>query len=383
MKSRSPLVPRFVARVHAARLVGAATALVAMFIAADQAGAQSAVSGPRSTTSTATAVTATSVVVTGEELPSSYGAPPAFSRTRFAPSTTAYVLPPWSVLAASIYQGDAFREGRPDHLFTQEIEVGLPYRFGIALETSLEAFHGVVQGKAISLEARYALADWNKIPLNPTIFAEYKWGVGRVLHEEALGSHGEGEDEDMPEPDRLKHRLISRMSHHHGGHHNIIGQEGDEDEDEGGDEGEFDANSRPDLPDAIEGRLLLAQDFGEKVEWALNGFFEQELSGDRGREWGAAQSITVPLTRNEWLKAGVEMQYTNFSDKDLRDDPEHRFVVGPTIAWKPARWCRLDVSELFGCTNESPAAQTFVVFSMLFGGPEKGEAEAPVSTRNR
>jgi hypothetical protein len=283
------------------------------------------------------------------------------------------VLPPWSVLAASIYEGKAFREGRPDHTFTQEVEVGLPYRFGLAVETSLESFHGLVQGKTISLEARYALADWNKIPLNPTIFAEYKWGVGRILHEEALGAAPE---EDAPEPDRAMHRLSTEFGRRRG--HHLVGEE-----DAGGDGGEFDAGARPKLPDAIEGRLLLAQDFGEKVEWAMNGFFEQEIGGDRGREWGVAQSISIPVTRNEWLKAGVEMQYTNFSDKDLRDDPEHRFVVGPTIAWKPARWCRLDVSELFGTTNESPAAQTFVVFSMLLGGSSSGEAEAPVSTRNR
>jgi hypothetical protein len=31
---------------------------------------------------------------------------------------------------------------------------------------------GRSQGKTINLEGRYALADWNKIPLHPTIFAE-------------------------------------------------------------------------------------------------------------------------------------------------------------------------------------------------------------------
>jgi hypothetical protein len=312
------------------------------------------------------------IVVVGDELPSAYGAPPAFSRTRFSPNTTAYVLPPWSVLSATIYEGDAFREGRPDHTFTQEVEVGLPYRFGIALETSLEAFHGAVQGKTISLEARYAFADWNKIPLNPTIFAEYKWGVGRILREEALAAPAEG---DAPPPDRLMQRLTTGLGRN--GHHQIAA------ENDATDAGAFDANSRPNLPDAIEGRILLAQDFGEKVEWALNGFFEQEIGGDRGREWGFAQSVEVPITRNEWLKAGVEMQYTNFSDKDTRDNPEHRFVIGPTIGWKPARWCRVDVSELLGLTDESPRAQTFVVFSMLLGGPTNGEAEAPISTRNR
>jgi hypothetical protein len=278
-------------------------------------------------------------------------------------------LPPGSFLAATIYEGDALRHEKPDHRVTQEIEVGFPYRINLAMEAELQAFAGETQATSISLEARWALADWNKIPLNPTIFAEYKFGVGDLLHDERVPEAGGGE---MPEPDALNLKLarLSRPPKQH------IGRKAEED----GKAGEFEA--RP-IPDAIEGRLLLAQDFGERVEWALNGFIEQEIEGDRGREWGFAQSVVFPLLPNEWLKAGVEMQYRNFTDKDTRDDPQHSFVIGPTIAWKPNRWSRVDVSPLFGVTDDSPHAQVFVVFSMLFGGTERGEAEAPASMRNR
>ena len=313
--------------------------------------------------------------MTGAELPSAYGAPPAFSRTRFAPTTTAYVLPPGGVLAATIYEGD-FSDTRPDHNITQEIEVGLPYRFGAALEFQTEIFHDEVQLRAVSIEGRYALADWNKIPLNPTLFAEYKFGTGRVLKEEGAG---EDEDEGADGPGEEIRRLSSSMRHgSHVNHHSRRAAEDADDDDEEEEEG-----GRPDQPDAIEGRLLLAQDFGEKIEWAVNGFYEQELSGDRGREWGFAQSIATPLTKNEYFKVGVEMLYTNFTDKDSRSDPSHRFVIGPTAAWKPNRWSRIDVSPLFGVTEDSPTAQVFVVFSVLFGGHGSSEAEAPASTRNR
>ena len=80
------------------------------------------------------------VIVTGEELPSAYGAPPAFSRTRFAPTTTAYVLPPGSGLVATIFEGTANRHDKPGYMLTQEVEMGLPYRFGFAVETSFEHF---------------------------------------------------------------------------------------------------------------------------------------------------------------------------------------------------------------------------------------------------
>ena len=281
------------------------------------------------------------VVVTGEEVPRAYGAPPAFSRSRFSNLTNAYVLPPWAVYTGLIYQGDALHFNRPDHMFTQEVEVGLPCRFGVAVENSIETFRGNSQERSFSIEARYALADWNKIPLNPTLFAEWKFGLGDILHDEGPPAPlAKGEAQDF-------------------------------------------IDERNPLPDAFELRLLLSQDFSEEVEWALNAFFEQEVTGDRGREYGFAQSVTIPiLLPEERLKAGLEMQLTLFTDKGIRDMPSSRFVVGPTIAWKPTRNTRIDVSPLFGLTSDSPRASVFVVFSMLFGGGSH-EAEAPASTRNR
>jgi hypothetical protein len=285
------------------------------------------------------------LVVTGEEVPSSYGATPGLSRSRFSNLTQAYVLPPGAVFAGLIYQGDALRFNRPDHMLTQEIEIGLPARFGVAFENSIESFRGHTQERTFSIEGRYALADWNKIPLNPTIFVEYKFGVGNILHDE-------GPPEPLPK----------------------------------GEAEEFLAEHEP-LPDAYEVRLLLAQDFGNHVEWALNGFFEQEVGGDRGREVGFAQSLLFPiLLPNERLKVGAEMQFTSFTDAGIREEgesPSYRCVIGPTIAWKPSANTRLDVSPLFGVTDDSPRVSVFVVFSMLFGGPEAPQAEAPASTRNR
>ncbi len=285
-------------------------------------------------------------MVTGEEVPSAYGATPSFSRSRFSNLVNAYVLPPGAVFAGLIYQGDALRFNRPDHTFTQEVEIGLPYRFGIAFENGVEAFRGNSQERTFSVEARYALADWNKIPLNPTIFVEYKFGIGHILH-----------DEGPPAPL------------------------------EKGEAQAFLDENNP-LPDAVEVRLLLAQDFGENVEWALNAFFEQEVGGDRGREVGFAQSVMFPIILpHERLKVGAEMQFTSFTDAGIREggeDPSYRVVVGPTIAWKPSTNTRLDISPLFGVTHDAPRVSVFIVFSMLFGpGGERPEAEAPASTRNR
>ncbi|MEP7014796.1 MAG: hypothetical protein ABI925_05090 [Verrucomicrobiota bacterium] len=305
------------------------------------------------------------IVVTGQELPSAYGAPTAFSQSRFSPTTNAYVLPPGAIYASLIYEDAVVHFRRPDHDFTIETEVGLPYRINIAMETDLEHYADETQVRSVSLEARYAFADWNKIPLNPTIFAEYKFGGGRILH-----------DEGPPTP-----------NHKFG-------------------PGGFDTSME--TPDAWELRLLLSQDFFDRIEWALNGFFEQEIEGDRGREWGVAQSVVTPLwfrhdsrrptagkdskavvageASHEELKAGIECLFRSFTDKGIRGTPYNSFVIGPTVAWTPARNTRLDVSPLFGVNHKSPVMQLFVVFSYYFGGGSAGAAEggeAPASTRNR
>lgn len=278
------------------------------------------------------------VVVTAEEVPSAYGAPPGLSRARFSNAVSAYVLPPWSFFLGELYEGQGFRHGPPDHLFTQEVEMGLPWRINVAAEAQAERFNGGGGAQTVSLEARWALADWNKIPLNPTIFAEYKFGVGTIRHEEVPPPPGGGEAEE---------------------------------------------SGPPKVPDAYEVRLLLAQEFFQRVEWAMNWFFEKENTGDRGREWGFSQAVMTPvLLPEERLKIGLEMQYRNITTKDTRGDAVNSFVIGPTVAWKPTAQTRLDISPLFGCTHDSPVADVYVAFSWLFGG-ERGEAEAPVSSRFR
>jgi hypothetical protein len=308
---------------------------------------------------------AESVVVSAQDLPSAYGAPSAFSQSRFSPLTNAYVLPPGTVYTSLIYEGDAVHYRPPDHHFTQECEIGLPYRINVAIENDVQRFDGDLQESTFSLEARYALADWNKIPLNPTLFAECKFGIGNILH-----------DEGAPTP-------AKRFG-----------------------PGGFDKSA--DIPTSYEVRLLLSEDFFDRIEWAANVFFEQETGGDRGREWGIANSIVTPIhlfgesptpshsddksvhptsseTNYEVLKAGLEFQFRSFSDSSSRGTPYNSFVIGPTIAWKPTRSFRLDVSPLFGVNHKSPIAQVFVVASYFWGSGGGSEAggEAPASTRNR
>jgi hypothetical protein len=308
------------------------------------------------------------VVVTGVEpgVPSAYGAPSAFSQSRLAPLTNAFVLPPGEIYNSVIFEDDVVHFRTPDFHWTEECEMGLPYRINLALETDVERHDGQSQDSTFSLEGRYAFADWDKIPLNPTFFTECKFGVGNILV-----------DEGAPTPSKK------------------FGPNG--------------FNTSTSLPDSIEMRLLLSEDFFNRIEWAMNTFFEQEIGGDRGREWGIANSIVTPIgffhpapppappetgknvqpvagttAASEDLKAGIEFQFRSFSDDTSRHIPYNSFIIGPTAGWRVNSHWRFDASPLFGVNHKSPIMQLFVVASYLWGagGPEAG-GEAPVSTRNR
>ena len=258
------------------------------------------------------------VVVRAEtgEIPSAYGAPPDLSHGRISTLTKSYVLSPFSFELESGYEGDIFRNGLPAHVFRQEIEVGLPARFTVGIQNQVEHFAGDTFDRSFTLEARYALANWNKLPLNPTISAEYRFGFSDISE----------------------------------------------------DSGEL--------------ALLISHDFPNLIEWAMNIFVDREFSGRESTSGGFAQSVEVPvLLPEEKLEVGLEMQYRSGGGTIEPDRTIKGLVIGPTLAWRPTKSVRFDLSPLFGCSDHTPALQMFAVFSFSFGGATEAEAEMPASAR--
>src|SRR5215470_19895412 len=133
------------------------------------------------------------VVVQAEagELPSAYGAPPDLSHGRISTLTKSYVLSPFSFEVEAGYEGDIFRHGLPAQLFREEIEMGLPARFTVGVQNQIEHFAGDTFERSFTVETRYALANWNKLPLNPTISVEYRFGLDNAVQDS--GEFGGGE----------------------------------------------------------------------------------------------------------------------------------------------------------------------------------------------
>jgi hypothetical protein len=258
------------------------------------------------------------VVVEAEagELPSAYGAPPDLSHGRISTLTKSYVLSPFSFELETGYENVVFRDGMPSQLFRQEIEMGLPARFTLGVQNQFEHFAGETRERSFTLEGRYALANWNKLPLNPALSAEYRFGLSSAL----------------------------------------------------ADSGEL--------------ALLMTQDFPHLIDWAMNVFIDHEFGGRESTSGGFAQSLEVPvLLPEEKLEVGLEMQYRSGGERLGRISTTKGFVIGPTLAWRPTKKARFDLSPLFGTSDHMPALEVFAVFSFSFGGPAAGETESPVSAR--
>jgi hypothetical protein len=251
-----------------------------------------------------------------EELPSAYGAPPDLSHGRISTLTKSYVLSPFSFELEAGYEGSIFRHGLPAQLFRQEIEMGLPARFTVGLQNQVEHFAGDTRDRSFTLEARYALANWNKLPLNPAISAEYRFGL----------TNG--------------------------------------------------------LSDSGEIALLVSHDFPHLIEWAMNIFLDRDFGRKESTSAGFAQSIEIPvLLPEEKLEVGLEMQYRSGGETVGLEKTTKGVAIGPTLAWRPTKKVRFDLSPLLGCSDHTPAVQVFGVFSFSFGGPGAGDVESPASTR--
>ena len=105
-----------------------------------------------------------------------YAQPEWTTRRRF-PTTRVYVQRlPWEIGFEQWWRGRFFRDGSASHLLQEEVEVGLPYRVQLDLyENWTIDDDRRMRHHDVATEARWALADWGKIPLNPTLYGEWKF----------------------------------------------------------------------------------------------------------------------------------------------------------------------------------------------------------------
>ena len=108
-----------------------------------------------------------------------YDQPEWTTRRRF-PTTRVYLQDqPWQVEFEQWWRGRFYRDDSSEHLFQEEITMGLPHRLQVDLyENWARTDDGTYQHDSLAAELRYAFADWRRIPLNPTVYAEWKFVDG-------------------------------------------------------------------------------------------------------------------------------------------------------------------------------------------------------------
>jgi len=250
-----------------------------------------------------------------------YAQPAWAERSRFSSTTSVYVLSPYEMFVGTIWEAIFRRHGKTLRDLTQEVDFGLPHRFEVGLENELGLVGSDAHETSVTAEARYAFANWNAIPLNPAISAEYIFGVGKSVKDT-------GSDKDLRRQ-----------------------------------------------PNAVAVRLLLGQNFGDHFGYGLNVGLQQDVSRDSGREFEISQSVAYGAMKGK-LEFGAEMRYVHNTPQRNPVDRDE-LVTGPTIGWKPTRQLRISLAPLLGCTGDSPRVASFVLVSYEFGGAEA--VVAPIS----
>ncbi len=102
---------------------------------------------------------------------------PEWTFHRRFPTTRVYLQKePGEIGFEQWWRGRFRRNGTQTHLFQSELEIGLPKRFQFDLYEKYTADEkGRMRHLGVSPELRWAFAEWGKIPLNPTIYAEWQF----------------------------------------------------------------------------------------------------------------------------------------------------------------------------------------------------------------
>jgi hypothetical protein len=129
-------------------------------------------SGAQEAEAAAVEVTGSAPDVLRQDMPVGPYSQPEWTTERAFGASRVYVRPP-GTLSLNHFWTPEFNDGDVEHSFREEVEIGLPYRFQLDVYQNWGIEEGDAFYKGSSVELRYALANWGKIPLNPTLYGEW------------------------------------------------------------------------------------------------------------------------------------------------------------------------------------------------------------------
>ena len=121
---------------------------------------------------------------------------PEWTTARRFPSTRIYLQQqPYEIGVEQWDRVRSFKDGTVEHRFSEELEVGLPYRFQMDLYYTWKYADQHAEPDEQAIEFRYAFADWGQLPMSPTLYVEYTFAThgepdaleGKILLGDEMG----------------------------------------------------------------------------------------------------------------------------------------------------------------------------------------------------
>ena len=239
---------------------------------------------------------------------------PEWTTRRAFAETDIYVIPPGEIEFNQFYLSSHPRHGKPEHLFESEFEFGLPWRTQFEVEVKYSANNGRLEHNATLLELPHALADWGKIPFNPTIDGGWRFNTDKS--------------------DAYFFRLLFAEEFSKRVH--------------------FGANL------SFEKQVGGERETGYEVNAALSYV-----------------AIDLKLTVGMELLVEYETAQ-EVDEGEIERTHRTTVMLGPTVLFKPSRNTHLGLVPLFGLTHDAPAAEVFLIFGidlepLLHGRSSSGE----------
>ncbi len=246
---------------------------------------------------------------------------PEWTTRRVFAETDVYVIPTGEIEFNQFYISSHARHGKPENLFESELEFGLPWRTQFDVEMNYGVEAGRLSYDSTMIELPHALADWGKLPLNPTLDAGWRFKT------EA--------------PDSYIFRLLLAEQ---------IGER-------------FYFGANLSFERQLAGELETAYELTSALNYRL---VDRKLSigAQLVVEYETAREREFDAEENEWETSRIHST---------------QVLLGPSVLYRPGRNLYLGLTPLLGMTRESPTVEAYFLLGIDFepfsragsGSPER------------
>lgn len=148
-----------------------------------------------------------------------------------------------------------------------------------------------------------------------------------------------------------------------------------------------------DKADAWFVRLLLAEEFNQRIHFGANLTYDHQVGGEKQSSYELNLALTYAAIDSK-LAVGLEMiaEYETENGEEADEPGTHSTTVmaGPVLLYRPTHTTHLGVAPLVGLTHDSPRVEAFFFFGIdleplawIKSGKESGEGREQIQPLRR